>query len=633
MGRNPQQSRAPRSHRRGPKAEAVVAGAPAGPAGRRRRFHLHLSPDWLFAAALVAAVFLAYQPVWHAGFIWDDDWHLTENPCVVGPKGLKEIWTTKAAKICPLVQTTFWVEHKIWRLQPLPYHLVNLLLHAANALVLWQLLRRLGVFGAGLGAAIWALHPVQVETAAWITEMKNTQSAFFYLLAILLFANFVLAQGQADRKAALRWYWASVVCGALAMASKSSTVVLPFVLALCAYWLEGQWNWHRVWNLLPFVLLAAASAWLAAWTQGLDIAGRADWQRGWPERLAVAGRIIWFYLGKLAWPHPLIFVYPRWKIDTYNPRSYAPLMAVILMLAVLWYGRRSWARPTWFAFTYFIVALLPVLDLVNHYFVRYSFVGDHFQYLASMGILALAGGGIARLLQRFQWWRSWSGDGLCFLLLLTLAGLTWRQSRMYADDETLYRTTLERNPTCWLAHNNLGKMLIEREKVDEAVYHYQQAMEAEPREAEPHNNLGKALLKTGQTGKAIEQYNRAIELDPQYAVAHYNLGIVLEQLNQHAAAIQHFQKALDIDAEFFDAHMRLAFLLVDGRQFDEAIVHFRKAAELRPTSAEAHYFLAAVLAGRGQVAAAAAEYRKALAIKPDFAAARRRLDALRAVRQ
>ena len=169
MGRNPKESRVTDGRRRGPKA--AVSGAQAGLVDGRRR--LHLSSDWLFAAALFAAVFLAYQPVWHAAFIWDDDAHLTANPCVVGPKGLKEIWTTKAGRICPLVQTTFWVEHKLWGLAPLPYHLVNLLLHAANALVLWQVLRRLGVFGAGLGAAIWALHPVQVETAVWITEAEE----------------------------------------------------------------------------------------------------------------------------------------------------------------------------------------------------------------------------------------------------------------------------------------------------------------------------------------------------------------------------------------------------------------------------------------------------------------------------
>ena len=421
------------------------------------------------------------------------------------------------------------------------------------------------------------------------------------------------------------------------------------------YWLEGRWHWRRVWNLLPFVLLAAASAWLAAWTQGLDIAGRADWQRGWPERLAVAGRIIWFYLGKLAWPHPLIFIYPRWKIDTSNPISYVPLLAVIVTFAVLWHWRRGWARETWFAFTYFIVALLPVLDLVNHYFVRYSFVGDHFQYLASMGILALAGGAAARLLARFGLWRRWSGDGLCLLLLLALAGLTWQQSRMYENDDKLYRATLARNPTCWLAHNNLGKMLVERGEVDEAIDHYQQAMEAEPRVAEPPNNLGLALLKKGRTEEAIDQYHRAIELDPQYAVAYHNLGLLLAQLGQSDAALLQFQKTLDVDPDYAEAHMNIGLILAARGQLDDAIDRYRKALEIRPdlamarinlgvaldrqgkiddaiaqyrkvvemapTFAEAHFKLAFDLVGRGQVNEAMAHFRKAAELKPDYAEA------------
>ncbi len=323
-----------------PKTTEAVPSLPAGVPGPRQR--LSLLSDCLFAAGLVAAVVLAYQPVWHAGFIWDDDSHLTANPCVVGPKGLKEIWTTKSARICPLVQTTFWLEHAAWGLAPMPYHLVNLLLHAANGLLLWQVLRRLGMPGAELGAAIWALHPVQVETAAWITEMKNTQSAFFYLLTILFFANFVLAQRQANRSAVRRWYCLSLFCGALAVASKSSTVVLPVVLGLCAYWFDGRWLWHRMRSLVPFVLLSAASAWLAVWTQTMDMGGRADWQRDWPERIAVAGNVIWFYLSKLLWPHPLIFIYPRWVIDAKNPASYLPLAAAVVCLAVLWRGRHGW---------------------------------------------------------------------------------------------------------------------------------------------------------------------------------------------------------------------------------------------------------------------------------------------------
>ncbi len=199
---------------------------------------------------------------------------------------------------------------------------------------------------------------------------------------------------------------------------------------------------------------------------------------------------------------------------------------------------------------------------MNHYFVRYSFVGDHFQYLASMGILALVGGGLARLLVRLGLWGRWSGNGICLVLLAALATLTWRQNGMYESDERLYRTTLALNPTCWLAHNNLGKMLIDRGELDEAVSHYQEAIKAAPRVAEPHNNMGKALLKSGKTEDAIAEFRRAIEIDPTYAVAHNNLGLLLADLKQSGAAVQEFQKAVDAYPEYADAHMNLGLMLM-----------------------------------------------------------------------
>jgi protein O-mannosyl-transferase len=581
-----------------------------------------LSRDLLFAVALVLAVFLVYEPVWHAGFIWDDEQHLTENPCIVGPLGLKEIWTTAAARICPLVQTTFWLEHAAWGLAPMPYHLVNILLHAANAVVLWRVLRKLGVLGAELGAALWAFHPVQVESAAWVTELKNTQSTFFYLLSILFFADFILAQRQPNRGPVRLWYSLSCLGGILAVASKSSTVVLPVVLALCAWWLDGRWLWRRLWNVLPFVLLSAASSALSVWTQALDIASRVEWERSWSERIAVAGMVVWFYLGKLAWPYPLIFVYPRWRVDTASMLSYAPLAAVILLLLILWAGRQGRAREVCFAFSYFVVALLPVLGLVNHYYVRYSYVGDHFQYLASMGMLALAGAGIARLLVRLGLWRQTAGNVLCLALLSVLATLSWQQSLMYRDVEKLYRTTIARNPDCWLARVNLGIDLSKRGQVEEAVAQFRQALKIDPKLPEAHVNLGIALSKRGQVEEAAYHYRKAIELGIDEAYApYYDLGVILAAQGDDAAAIVYFRKALRTKPDFADAHNDLGLLLAKRGMIEEAATHYQKALEINPNSAKTHNNLAIILAGRGQFDEAFAHYRKALELKPDFAEA------------
>jgi len=353
--------------------------------------------DWLLALILILTVILTYQPVWQAGFIWDDDDHVTANPCIIGPFGLKEIWTTSAAQFYPLVLTTFWVEHALWGLQPLPYHLVNVLVHGACAILLWQVLRSLQAPGAWLGAALWALHPVQVETVAWITELKNTQSGLFYLLTILFFVKYLRARGANDQSGGGWNYALTLLCAALAMASKSSTVVLPVVLCLGAWWVEGRCNWRSAVKVGPIFLMSIAAAALAIWTVDLQgVNTDTQWARSWPERLVTAGDAVWFYLGKLLWPHPLITIYPRWKIDAGQWFSYMPLLAVMIILFILWFKRESWARPYFFALAYFLMALLPVLGLVDHYILRYSFVFDHFQYLASMGPLALAGAGLAR---------------------------------------------------------------------------------------------------------------------------------------------------------------------------------------------------------------------------------------------
>src|SRR5271166_3018141 len=317
--------------------------------------------DWLWGLILILSVILTYTPVWHAGFIWDDDAVLTVNHCIVGPLGLKEIWTTSAANICPLTLTTFWVEHALWGLGPLPYHLVNVLMHGACAVLLWRVLRSLRVQGAWLGAALWALHPVAVESVAWITEMKNTESGLFFLLSILFFVRWLRSR-DLDRRTGGGWNYAlTLIFAALAMASKSSTVILPVVLCLCAWWMEGRWRWRNVARVVPIVLMSIAASALSIWTQGLALARAVtdlQWVRTWPERLATAGDAVWFYLGKLLWPHPLITIYPRWQIDTTQWVSYLPLLAVIVILFIFWLKRELWSRACFFAFAYFIAALL-----------------------------------------------------------------------------------------------------------------------------------------------------------------------------------------------------------------------------------------------------------------------------------
>src|SRR5713101_5632029 len=295
--------------------------ANATPSGTSRQNQLR-SPfwqrNWLWGLFLIALVLIAYALVFNAGFIWDDESHLTQNPCIIGPLGLKEIWTSARAVYYPLVLTTFWTLHKFVGLSPSPYHILNVLMHVASAILLWRVLRQLGVRGAWLGAVLWALHPVMVQSVAWVTELKNTQSCLFYLLSIYCFLNWEKQSQltQTRRVEVSLMFGLSLLCFVLATLSKPSVVMLPAVLALCVWWRRRRIPWRDAVALAPFVAISAlASAW-TIWEQKFHArAVGPDWAQSWPERLIIAGRAIWFYLAKLFWPHPLIFIYPRWQLQ------------------------------------------------------------------------------------------------------------------------------------------------------------------------------------------------------------------------------------------------------------------------------------------------------------------------------
>ena len=597
--------------------------------------------DWLWGFLLIALVFIAYAPVFGAGFVWDDESHLTQNPCIVGPLGLKEIWTSMRAVYYPLVLTTFWVLHKFVGLNPLPYHILNVLMHAGSAVLLWRLLRQLGVRGAWLGAALWALHPVMVQSVAWVTELKNTQSCLFYLLSIFCFLSWKehSQTWKSPIKSALL-FSLSLVCFVLATLSKPSVVMLPIVLALCVWWRRGRIGWRDGVPIAPFLLISAfASAW-TIWEQKFHASAVGpEWAQTWPERLIIAGRAIWFYLGKLVWPHPLIFIYPRWEIHSWQWMAYLPLLAATLGLIVLWALPGRAGRALFFAAAYYVVSLFPVLGFFSVYFFRYSFVSDHFQYLASMGPLALAGAAIATLVGRFcetplelasdtdalqsssdnigvARGRLFLGSLGCSILLLALGFLTWQQGAVYYDLITFYTKTLTRNPACWMAHYNLGIALQDHGETDQAITHYRQAIELRPGYAEAHYNLGRLLAEKGEFNDAITHYEATLAINPADAEAHNNLGATLFQAGRVDDAIAHYQEALAVRPDYAEASCNLADALLSKGDMDGAITHYRTCVAVLPNHAEAQYNLASALLRKGSIDEAIIHYEKALELVP-----------------
>jgi tetratricopeptide (TPR) repeat protein len=526
------------------------------------------SGDVALGLALVVAVFAVYSPVWWAGFIWDDDAYVTANPVVTGPLGFLEIWTTKAADVGPLTITTFWLEHKLWGLNPLGFHIVNVVFHGLNAVVFWRLLRQLEITGAWMGAALWALHPVLVESVAWIAELKNTQATLFYLASLLFFARWLKSADATERK--FDWnYLLALIFAALAMASKSSTVILPLVFCLCAWWVEQRWRWRSMAAAAPVLLFSLLSSALSLWTQGVRDAGQ--FQRGWLERLIGAGDAIWFYLGKLVWPYPLLTVYPRWNLDAGDVFEYLPLLAVALVLAIFWWRRNTWGRPWFFVLAYFVTTLLPVLGLIQHGFLRYSLVSDHFQNLASMGPLTLVGAAFAT---RSDSGKSYYRVGPFGILLLTLGVLSWQQAWDYQSEETLWAHTLEINPLAWVGQNNMGNALFRRGAVDEAIDRYRKSIQINPSYDEAHSDLGLALLQKGDINNAIAECQRGVELNPNFALAHNNLGDALSKQGRTVEASAEFKKAIELNPYYAQAQFNFSNTLFQQGRLDEAITGY-----------------------------------------------------------
>jgi len=589
------------------------------------------------ALALALLVLAAYVPALHGQFIWDDDAHVTRNLTLHSLAGLGQIWFHPGAtqQYYPLMYSTFWVDYHLWALNPLPYHLENILLHALNAILVWRILRRLNVPGAWLGAAFFALHPVCVESVAWISERKNTLSGLFFLLALFAAVEFWLPRSaesgtKAEEKmraapAAFgpwKFYALALIFYLCALWSKTAIAGLPGVILILAWWKRGRVRVKDGLLVVPFLALGLAIGLLTVSIEHkfiLDAANVDEWKLSWGQKFIIAGRALWFYLGKLCWPHPLTFVYPRWVIDASRPLAYLPLAIAVLGGALLWIKCKAWpwARPALAAAGYFVVMLFPALGFINIFPFRYSFVADHFQYIATIGPLALAAAGITLLLARFPRKQTGLKPVLTFVVLAAFAVLTWRQTGVYRNLETLWTDTLAHNPTAWMAHDNLGIYLTESKHFAEAETHFHKALEIRPNDHIAYYDLGLQAAIQGELDEAIQYFYKTLDLCPSFAMAHYQIANVFVRKNNLDDAIREYKIALQALPTLAIGHFNLGNVLVQQGKTEEAMGEYHRTLEAQPDYAPAHVALGRLLAAKGNPDGAMSEYRAALEADPD----------------
>lgn len=491
--------------------------------------------QYAWGGLFLALVLVAYVPAIRSGWIWDDDDYITHNPTLRSTLGLVQIWLEPydSPQYYPLVFTSFWIEFQLWGLTAGPYHLTNVLLHGFNAWLIWRLLVRLEVPGAWLAAAVFALHPVHVESVAWVTERKNTLSALFYLTSVLAFLEHVETKSRA-------WYALALGAFLAALLSKTITCTLPAVLFLLLWWKRGALTRANWLALAPMFVMGVGMGLQTVWLEKHVVgASGDDWSLGPLERCLLAGRAVWFYAGKLLWPEPLIFTYPKWNVDAGALYWYVFALSAIGVLAGLWALRGRWGRGPLVAALVFAGTLFPAIGFFDIYPFRYSFVADHFQYLASVPLIALGIAGACR------WFRKWPvlGKVLAVALLLLLGGRTFRQGFIYDSEQTLWEDTLTKNPDCALAHARLGVFLAREERYQEAVDHFTQVVRLHPDSLMDRLILAHFAAAGGLHDRAITEYQTLVIRYPMSSAAHRGLGVSLRDQGRFDEAQEHFEAA------------------------------------------------------------------------------------------
>lgn len=562
------------------------------------------------AAFLAGLTFLLYMRVIHGQFLWDDDDYITQNLTLRSLSGLGEIWFQpgRLSQYYPLTYTSFWFDYHFWGLNPAGYHIVNILLHVLNGLLLWRLLDELKIKNSWFIALLFALHPVHVESVAWITERKNLLSGFFYLAAALFYLK--------------TRYLFSFLLFLAALCSKTVSSTLPVALFFILWWRDGKAPAKDHARLFLFALTAAVFCSVTVALENRHIVSAAMSELSFSpfERILIAGRAVWFYFAKLFFPHPLIFIYPRWQIDATNNVQWLYPVSFLVVMAALWGFRKRLGRGPFTAAAVFFITLLPALGFKSFFPMRFSFVADHFQYLGSIPALIL----MAATAERFLKNRALQKSAAC-AVLAAAAFLNFKHQPAFFSQEALWKDTLKKNPAAWIAHNNLGTIYMDKKMEKEAALEFEKTLLLKPDHAEAINNQGLLLLYAGKTEEALPFFEKAIELQPHMALFKLNLGTALFSLGKLDRAEANFREVIKMNFRFAEAYFNLGNIYLEKKMPEEAEGQFRQAVRFNPEFADAWAHLGYCAAQAGRTDEAIAHYRKAVRLDPKHANAHNNL--------
>jgi Flp pilus assembly protein TadD len=589
---------------------------------------MSLGRKLFLALAMILAAGWIYGPALHGGWIWDDKTEIPKIAALAGPGLFGKIWVAPdTGDYYPVKVTVEWLQWRLWGNDTFGYHLTNLVLHCGSALLLWWLLRKLGLRCARFAGLLFIVHPLAVESVAWIDELKNTLSLPFLLLAMIAYLEW-------EEKGRKLEYGLSLLCFLLAMLSKSSVVMFPVVLLLYAWWKRGALRRADLRATAPFFAISLLLGLVAIhFQQQYGLAGDGVIALGgWPTRIARAGLIAVFYLAKGVWPFGLMPIYPRWPVEAAALVSWLPWLVLAAAAAGCWAQRKTWGRHVLFGLGCFFLNLAPVLGFIPISHFRFTWTMDHLAYLPLVGLVSLAAGGLGALEAR--WARSaptlrWLAMGAAAAVCALLAGASRGYAARFRSAEDLWTYAVERNPSAWVAHQNLGEALFERGAVPAAIAEYQEAERLAPDSVYAHLNLGIAWAVMGRWPAALAEDREALRLKPGWAGTNKILADTLCRAGRPAEAIPYYERALRITPAFPAAENGLGSALFRTNHVAEAQAHFATALLLNPNYAEAHNNLGVILAGTGHRAEAEANFEAALRINPNYPDARANLAALR----